>query len=387
MKPIDADNHYYESLDAFTRHLPRDFRRRGVQVLQGARGPEIVVGGRVNRFIPNPSFDPVIEPGCLDLLFRGEIPEGVDPNSLRRIEPIHAEYRNRDARLSTMDHQGIDAAILFPTMGCGIEEALRLDIDATMVTIGAFNRWLEDDWGFSYRDRIVAAPMLSLADPVAAEAEALSVIERGARVVHIRPAPVPGPNGTARSLGDRSHDRVWAVLAEAGVPAAFHLGDSGYNGTVVAAWGGPAVYEPFFNETLAKVLVSDRAIHDAMASLIVHGVFVRHPTLKVMSIENGSEWVKLLVKRLRKLANQQPSAFAEDPLDTVRRHIYVTPYYEEDLRALCDLIGVGNVLFGSDWPHGEGLADPASFVDELVGFSDHEKSRIMRDNTRELLKL
>jgi predicted TIM-barrel fold metal-dependent hydrolase len=386
LRPIDADNHYYEALDAFTRHQHRDFRRRGVRVLASDRGPVIVVGDRVNRFIPNPSFDPVIVPGCLDMLFRGQIPEGIDPASLRQIEPLHAEYRDRDARLVAMDAQGLEAAVMFPTMGCGIEEALRLDIDATMATLSAFNRWVEDDWGFAYQNRIFAAPMLSLADPVAAEVEARSLLERGARIVHVRPAPVPGPNGSSRSLGDPSHDRVWAALAEASVPVAFHLGDSGYN-RISAVWGGRDVYEPFFDDLLSKVVVSDRAIHDTMASLIVHGVFQRHPNLRVASIENGSDWVHLLVKRLRKLANQTPKAFVEDPADTVRRHIWTTPYCEEDLGALRELIGVEHILFGSDWPHGEGLADPVSFLDELTAFDDQAVARVMRENARGLLAL
>src|SRR5690606_26737519 len=143
----------------------------------------------------------------------------------------------------------------------------------------------------------------------------------------------------------------------------------------------------FNNDVLSKVLISDRAIHDTVASLIVDGVFTRHPNLRVASIENGSDWVHLLVKRLRKLANQTPTAFAEDPADTVRRHVWVTPYYEEDLHALADLIGIERVLFGSDWPHGEGLAEPKSFVDELAGFDDHSIRRVMRDNARELLGL
>ena len=385
LRPIDADNHYYEALDAFTRYQTREFRRRGVQVLAGHRGPMMVIGDRVNHFIPNPSFDPVIVPGCLDLMFRGQVPEGVDPKTMRAIEPIHPEYRDRDARVAVMDSQGLDAVMLFPTMGCGVEEALRLDIDATMATLSAFNRWLEDDWGFAYQGRIFAAPMLSLADPAVAEAEAVSLIERGARVVHMRPAPVPGANGTSRSLGDPLHDRVWAVLAEASVPVAFHLGDSGYN-RLLAAWGTPERFEPFFNnDLLGKVLVSDRAIHDTMASLLVHGVFQRHPTLRVASIENGSDWLHLLVKRLHKLANQNPASFIEDPADTVRRHIWVTPYYEENLDALAELIGVERILFGSDWPHGEGLAEPLAFVDGLAGFGEAAVARIMRDNASELL--
>ena len=385
LRPIDADNHYYESLDAFTRPLPKEFKRRGVRVVQEGKRTELLINDRVNRFIPNPTFDPIIVAGCLDQFFRGHVADGVDRAKIMRVEPLRIEYRDRDARVAIVEEQGLDAALLFPTLGCGVEEALRNDIPATMASLSAFNRWLEEDWGFFHRDRLIGVPMLSLADPDAALAEVNSLLQRGARIVHVRPAPVPGPNGTGRSLGDARHDPVWARLAEAGVPVAFHLGDSGYN-SFAGAWGAAATFEAFGGvDTLSRIIVSDRAIHDTMASLILHGVFHRHPRLRVASIENGSDWLHLLVKRLRKIANQTPSAFHEDPLDTVRRHIWTTPYLEDDLRALADLIGVERILFGSDWPHGEGTPQPLDFAKELSPFSEAEVERIMRVNVLELL--
>jgi predicted TIM-barrel fold metal-dependent hydrolase len=138
-------------------------------------------------------------------------------------------------------------------------------------------------------------------------------------------------------------------------------------------------------DVLSRLVVSDRPIHDTLGSLIVHGVFRRHPQLKVASIENGSDWLHLLAKRLRKLANQSPGAFHEDPRDTLRRHVWVTPYLEDDLRALADLIGVERILFGSDWPHGEGVAQPLDFAKELAMFSEAERRRILRENCLELL--
>jgi predicted TIM-barrel fold metal-dependent hydrolase len=384
-QPIDADNHYYEPLDAFTRHLDPTFARRGVQPVSSGKRVQLVIGDRINRFIPNPTFNPIIVPGCLDPLFRGQIPEGVDPRTLMQVEPLRPEYQDRDVRVSIAEQQGLDAILLFPTLGCGVEEALKEDIPATMASLSAFNRWLEEDWGFSYQDRLIAAPMLSLADPDAALAELDSLIERGARIIHIRPAPVPGEHGASRSLGDRLHDPVWARLAEASIPVAFHLGDSGYN-AFTAMWGGSASFEAFGKtNVLSKILVSDRAIHDTIASMLVDGVFYRHPALRVASIENGSDWAPLLVKRLRKQANQTPWGFQEDPLETIRRCVWMTPYYEEDLHALAELIGVERILFGSDWPHGEGLAEPMDFVKELDGFSAGEVQRIMRQNCLDLL--
>lgn len=384
-RPIDADNHYYEALDAFTRHLDKKFRDRGVKPVQDGKRVQLLIGGRVNRFVPNPTFDPIIVPGCLDPLFRGQIPEGVDPRTLMQVEPLRAEYREADLRLSVMDEQGLGGALLFPTLGCGVEEALRDDIDATMASLSAFNRWLEEDWGFDRDGRLIAAPMLSLADADAALAEVDSLLERGARIIHIRPAPVPGPNGSSRSLGDRLHDPVWARLAEASVPVAFHLGDSGYQRRFAGAWGGRTEFGFGNSDPLAQLLVSDRPIQDTIASLVVHGVFTRHPGLRVASIENGSDWIGVLAKHLRKQANQTPWVFAEDPLETLRRHVWVTPYLEEDLTALAELIGVDRILFGSDWPHGEGVAQPLDFELELAAFDDAAKQRIMHDNVLELL--
>lgn len=104
-----------------------------------------------------------------------------------------------------------------------------------------------------------------------------------------------------------------------------------------APWGGAEEFAPFREPDLfGQVIIGDRAIHDTMASLIVHGVFKRHPNLRVASIENGSDWIYPLIKGLRKQANRTPWIFHEDPLLTIQRHIWVTPYYEEDLRKLAD---------------------------------------------------
>ena len=78
-------------------------------------------------------------------------------------------------------------------------------------------------------------------------------------------------------------------------------------------------------------------------------------------------------------------AFSEPPVETFRRHVSVAPYYEEDIRALADLIGIDRVLMGSDFPHAEGLADPVSFLDELGSFDAAEIRKVMRQNGRDLV--
>ena len=118
----------------------------------------------------------------------------------------------------------------------------------------------------------------------------------------------------------------------------------------------------------------------AVADLILNGVFDRHPGLRVASIENGSDWVHRLAKRMTKLANQSPRSFPDDPVETLREHVWVAPYYEDDLPRLAEQIGADRILFGSDWPHGEGLAEPLSFTEELTEFGAADTRKIMRDN-------
>src|ERR1700730_17217434 len=106
--PIDVDNHYYEPLDAFTRHLDKKFKRRGVQMVAEGKRTLAVIGDRGNHFITNPTFDPLIVPGCLNLLFRGVIPDGIDPASLMKVERLteHPEYPNGVEGIKGMDTQG-----------------------------------------------------------------------------------------------------------------------------------------------------------------------------------------------------------------------------------------------------------------------------------------
>lgn len=384
---FDADNHYYEAHDAFTRHQDKKLRRRGVQWAEIDGRKRLLVAGRVDRFIPNPSFDPVAKAGSLDQYFRGKNPEGKSMIELfGDLEPIRPEYRDRDARLKVMDEQGLERILLFPTQGVGIEHPLRHDVEATQGVLRAFNRWLDEDWGFAHQGRLFAVPMISLSDCDAAVAELEWALARGARMVHLRAAPVPGPAGT-RSPGDPEFDPFWARVNEAGIVVAIHAGDSGYQ-KQAAAWepnrsGG---MEAFRGYALGQVMLEGRATYDCFAALIVHGVFARHPKVRVLSVENGSDWAAPLLSKLRKAFGQMPHVFAEPPIETFRRHVFISPYYEDDIRALADAIGSDNVVFGSDWPHAEGLPEPIDFVDDLEGFDDAETRKIMRDNAQALIE-
>ena len=79
---FDADNHYYEAEDAFTRHIDPRMAKRAMQWGQVDGRKTLLVGGKLNRFIPNPTFDPVAKPGCLEQYFRGRNPNGLSMREL-----------------------------------------------------------------------------------------------------------------------------------------------------------------------------------------------------------------------------------------------------------------------------------------------------------------
>jgi predicted TIM-barrel fold metal-dependent hydrolase len=351
---FDADNHYYEATDAFTRYLDKGMARRTMQWAEIDGRQRLLVAGAVNRFIPNPTFDPVAKPGSLDEYFRGRNPRG---------ENIAA----------IMDAQGVDGCFMFPTLGVGMEEALADDPEAAVAAFHAFNRWLDDDWGYAYHERIFAAPMIPLVDVDAAVAELDEVLAKDARIVCIKSGPAVTRDGRV-SPGDARFDPFWARVDEAG-----------YN-RYVDDWEQVGTFRAFAYSPLRIVLSGSRAPYETMAALVCQGVFDRFPRVRVASIEAGADWVPDLLKKLKKVYGQSPAGFTSDPVATFRTHVWVAPFYEDDLAELKDLIGLDHILFGSDWPHAEGLAVPATFADDLRrnGFDEGEIRVVMGDNGRVL---
>jgi predicted TIM-barrel fold metal-dependent hydrolase len=375
---FDADNHYYEATDAFIRHLPRE-RSKLVQWADVDGKHRMIVDNKVFRFIPNPTFDPVARPGCLDEYFRGKKAGDDIRAAFGELEPISPAYRDPAARVKLMDTQGMEGCFLFPTLGVGVEEALLHDPDALHDVFHAFNEWMLDDWTYNYDDRIYAAPYIALQHPERAVGEVEHAVANGAHVVVMRSGPVRGP-GFSRSPGDPVYDPMWARLAEADVLVAYHSGDAGYN-RYADEWGGGGDFQAFRNDPFRTVTGGHRPIYDTIAALACHGVLRRHPGLRVATIESGSEWVALLLKALKKSFGQVPGAYeGVDPVEQVQTHVWVSPYYEDDLEELRDALGTTQMIFGSDYPHAEGLADPKSFVDDLPNFSADEVRLVMREN-------
>ena len=389
LRLFDADNHYYEAPDAFTRYLDPAMARRSIQWVQLDGRRRLMIGGKLNRFLGNPNFDPIARPGSLMEYFRAENTAGTEVRELfGALEPLadHPEYTNRDARIAAMDSQGLDSALMFPTLGVLVQQALVDDVDALHATYHAFNQWLEEDWGFAYDDRIYAAPVIPLADPDLALAEVNWAIEHGARILCVIPGPVPNRHGGSRSPAARDLDPVWARIEEADLPIGLHGTDKILD-RYISQWEEPNRGFAVFSSTFNMVVSHGRPIFDTMAAMICHGLFDRFPNLRVATIETGSHWVGHFLQELDSVYGKRPQEFSEPPVETFLKHVWVAPFFEDDMSDLKDLIGADRIIFGSDWPHAEGLALPADFEMEIKTFADEEKSGVMGDNVRTLMKI
>ncbi|MGB0620422.1 MAG: amidohydrolase family protein [Myxococcota bacterium] len=380
---FDADNHYYEAEDAFIRHIDPKMKRRCMAWAELNGRKELLVAGKVNRFIPNPTFDPVARPGCLDDYYNGKNPEGHGiREAFGELVPIDPVYRDRDLRLEKMTEQKIEKAIYFPTLGVGMEEALKDDTEAVHAAFEAFNRWLLEDWGFSYQERIFAAPYISIMDRERGIKELLWALEHDARFIVMRPSFVYNKGGS-RSPADPYYDPFWQIVNDSGVTVVYHGGDSGY-GHYMNDWGEGGTIQSFHSSPLTSIAMGHKAPFDLMAALISHRLFERFNNIRMASIEMGAFWVPWLLQSMERAYGQEPSKFFENPIETFKRHVWIAPFHEDSVLKLKELLGAENLLLGSDWPHAEGLEDPTDFALDLEGFTDDEVKMVMRDNCEAL---
>jgi predicted TIM-barrel fold metal-dependent hydrolase len=384
---FDADNHLYEPQEALTKFMPD--RYKGAVDYVTVRGrTKIAVRGQISEYIPNPTFDVVARPGAMEEYYKVGNPDG---KSRREIygDPVKCmeAWRAPEPRLELLEQQGVERTLMFPTLASLIEERMRDDPELTHATIHALNEWLYETWQFNYEgmDRIFTTPVITLPIVEKAIEELEWVVERGARVVLIRPAPVPGFRGS-RSFALPEFDPFWAKVEEAGILVALHSSDSGYSRYTSDWYGAQTEMLPFQTNTF-RLLSAFRPVEDTVASMICMGMLSRFPKLKVAAVENGSKWVPPLMQGLKDLWKKERQEFSENPVDVFKRQVHISPFWEEDLGALSDLIGEDNVLFGSDYPHPEGLAEPASYIEILEGqgMAEDRIRKVMGGNLARLM--
>jgi predicted TIM-barrel fold metal-dependent hydrolase len=381
---FDCDTHCYETRDAFTRFLPSELHDRAITPITNAAGKEIILAGnRVATFNSEQGlgFDYAYKPGTLKEMLKGNPDETYEP------EPMRAEFLERAPRLELMAAQGVDKCVLFPAGMALAAEHYVTDTEALYANLFSFNRWYDETWGFNHEDRLYATAVMSLRDLDRAVELTDFVIDRGAKVVLLPTGPAYG-----RSPGDPYFDPVWSRLNEAGVTVAFHIMPFWYFEAISPAWGhhpDPAAWH--MSAWQWNNVYGERPIEDTLSALIFDNVFGRHPNLMCLVAEHGGEWVPHFVKHMDKsrgMGRNGPwigGKLAERPSAVFQRHVRVAPYPEDDIPWIVENLGhADSIVMGSDFPHAEGLAEPADFVKLLDPLDEATQRRIMRDNAEAL---
>jgi uncharacterized protein len=321
---VDADGHVVEPEGAWAS-LPDSVRPR---ISADTSGYEHVVVGDTeilavplgNLARPGSTFD---DPASFRPL-ADALPGGWDPR----------------ARLRDMEAEGIDQAVLYPTIGLYFSA-----VDgpgAAVALAGAYNDWLA---GYCATDarRLFGAAMLPLQDPDAAARELRrAVTELGFVAGFVRPNPCRG-----RALSDRAYDGVWDVAEELDVPIGVHEGSS----VIVPTLGSDRPFNPLVLHAVSHAFEEMLAC----AQLIAFGVLERHPGLRCVFLESSGGWAPFWLERL----DEQASSFGGFCPDMVLRP---SEYFarqcaisfevdERTLPALAPFVGASRIVWGSDYPH------------------------------------
>ncbi|MGE0881329.1 MAG: amidohydrolase family protein [Acidimicrobiia bacterium] len=418
-KVFDADHHFYPPDDAQTRHLEKKFFGRAFlpgesAIVEGDEDdapaeahktadeilldqkqvdaqtwrtvgehpvPEGGHGGidfsdipamETNIPIPGAMLNKLNPMRDLDKLSRAEL--------VARYNEMRPAFEKKEPRLALMDIQGVQAAVIHPLGGGGESAFARNDVEAGYAVARAFNRWIEEDWAYNYLDRIYVPAAIPLADVDMAVAELERVLALGAKFVNL----VPGPAWYGRSPFDPYFDPFWARINESETRIAIHLG-AGYirHG---AEWGeDPKAAYSQYNGFQWFSYWSDRPIMETIAAMIFHGLFQRFPKVKVLIAEFGTIWLPYTLRKLDHAAmlGRRPKfapKLAGRPSSIFKEHCVIAPYPEENVSRVMEVTGTDCLVFGSDFPHAEGLPDPIQYAAMLKGLDENIIRKMMRDN-------
>jgi predicted TIM-barrel fold metal-dependent hydrolase len=212
------------------------------------------------------------------------------------------------------------------------------------------------------------------------------VVERGARAILIRPAPVPGLHGP-RSFALPEFDPFWKRVVETGVLVIMHASDSGYS-RYANDWEGSGEFRPFQPSPFRSYYsLARNPAEDAVAALACHGLLTRFPELRIGMVENGTTWLPRLLENLSDTRKKMPQLYSEDPVEAIHRCVYFNPFWEENVAELAKLVPIDHLFFGSDYPHPEGLAEPLSYAERHPELSDDEIAMVMGGTLSSMMRV
>jgi predicted TIM-barrel fold metal-dependent hydrolase len=397
---FDADNHLYENRDALTKFLPAEYE--GVVRYVDIDGrTKLAIRDRISDYIPNPTFGKVAAPGASGMdptkggsgFGTGEGTAGLHQRKLVVMPGIDAFF-DPEPRLALMKEMGIDRTLLWPTLASALEERVADAPDVAIAVIHALNQWMHEHWSYVYSDAIYATPIISLALGADRAIEELEYIyERGAKIFLIRVAPVPTWQGR-KSFALPEFDSFWKRVQELDIVVGMHSGDPGYH-RYLNEWEGLGDQEMSIaknarraNPAFVTLSSQKDSLVDAMASIIGHGLATRFPKLRFMPVEFASSWIRPFYQRLQRAAERQSVLFDENPVDVFNRNVWIHIFHEPDPQGIIDLgIPVDHLMFGSDFPHPEGMSDPLAYSEVVQDLPMEHQELIMGGSLERAMKV
>lgn len=330
MRTIDADGHVIEPADLWERELPPSLRGRGFSVRWNpdSQQEEVHLDGRlllpwgiVGVGLAGRPFDDVGK----GVRYSELMPGGFDPKR----------------RLVDMDREGIDVAVLYPSIGLFLEAVE--DPALAEACCRVYNDWLAD-YCRAAPARLVGIAAIPMQDVRAAVRELQRASAAlGMRGAFIRPNPCNG-----RALHDRYFDPFWAAAAEAGVPVGLHPSGAG---DLPGALQGLRLDAPIMGHP--SIFFIDDFI--GFSHLVCGGVLERHPSLTVVVLEAGGGWLAHWFDRFDHFAHVygwMAPDLKSKPSEYFKRQCYVSFDPDETtLPLLMPVIGEDRIVWASDYPH------------------------------------
>lgn len=381
---FDADTHFWETDEAWTKYLPRDAAEKyGVSFHTGDDGDyAMYVGPRKVEISADHLFEDgrVPAPGKLHEWLRA-MKDGkaeIDMHVSKTPDMIEPE-----ARVRKLDDWDVRSSILF--IGNMITAISFLDDPKyAYPVLNAYNAWMYDQWKYNYNDRIYTCPIITLDDVGEACKQLTGVVEKGAKLILMPMGPY---NNKAPAHPD--HDPFWAIANEAGIRVVFHVSEAIYMKHHMALWGEPMQQSRIRQSAFVWMHgYSERPVIETLSSFIFWNFFERFPNVKLLSAENGAEWVPAMLTKMDKCRGIAKNGFwpagqlKERPSRIFAKHVSVVAYPEDNLNAIVDQVGNADwLLMGSDYPHAEGVEEPRIFAEEACQDLSAENTRkIMYEN-------
>jgi predicted TIM-barrel fold metal-dependent hydrolase len=406
----DADEHSTPAMGAYEKYIDPDKKDMAIRMSPGGGDDrrQLLYNGRPARF----TFKNFQVVGSNELLEEigvkdsgssdeGQVIPGSLLNRLNPLKDLDAEGRKEFAkkyramqeqldnpadRLTVMDSQGIQCAVNFATLP-GTEVEFEDDFDGLYANLTALNRYLGTEWGFNYENRLFTPPFISFADPDAALAQLEDIMK------------IDVPKVIQTSSGPSMHtspfrpenDRFWSICSEAGIKLATHLASVTRYGAQGEEWNEPEVMLGDMDAFQWVFYYGDRPAYETVGAAILQGWFARFPKMQLLLSEQGTVWAPYIIRKLDHAFMMGRRAtwgkLTMRPSDYFKQHCFVAPFPEENVERVVESIGIEPIVFGSDFPHGEGLPEPQAYLGQLKNFSDDQVKTVMRDNLARFLDL